>query len=157
MADLLDIHPVTAVEIVKIDGQRVKVRGVSIDAIAALIAQSPNLRELINGNVGESFFVHLIEGVGAAAAPIIAAGCGHAGDKEYERHAAQLLPEQQIKLLRAIWGLTFPNGLSSFVEELTSLMNGAGEGARTYKLRRKQSPSILPPSSEAAGSHPTVQ
>jgi hypothetical protein len=40
MADLLDIAPSTAVELVKIDGNRIKVRGVSVDAIASIIAGS---------------------------------------------------------------------------------------------------------------------
>src|SRR5262245_13659166 len=49
MADLLDIAPSTAVDIVKIDGQRVKVHGVSVDAIASFVARFPELKSLING------------------------------------------------------------------------------------------------------------
>ena len=43
MADLLDIAPSTAVEVVKIDGKRIKVRGVSVNAIASIVARFPEL------------------------------------------------------------------------------------------------------------------
>jgi len=59
-------------------------------------------------------------------------------------------------LLRAIFGLTFPNGIGSFVEELTSLIGGAGEGAKTVKVRLRKSPSPSPPSSDV-DSRPTMQ
>jgi hypothetical protein len=155
MADLLDIAPSTAVEVVKIDGNRIIVRGVSVDAIASFIARFPELKSLINGEGGD-IVSRLITGCGAAVGPIIAAGCGHLGDEQYERRAATLLPEQQIKFIRAIFGLTFPNGIGSFVQELTSLMGGANEGAKIVRVRLKHSPSISQSSSDAA-SHPTMQ
>ena len=79
MADLLDIVPSTAVEIVKIDGQRVKVHGVSIDAMAFLIGRFPKLKDLMDGEFGDNFLLRLMAGVGAASSAIIAAGCGHLG------------------------------------------------------------------------------
>jgi len=155
MADLLDIAPSTAVEVVKIDGQRIIVRGVSVDAIASIVARFPELKSLVNGEGGD-IVSRLIAGCGVAIGPIIAAGCGHLGDEEYERRAATLLPEQQIKFIKAIFGLTFPNGIGSFVQELTSLMGGANEGAKIVKVRLKRSPSISPSSSDAV-LHPTMQ
>jgi hypothetical protein len=114
------------------------------------------LKSLV-GDSGGDIVPKLIAGCGAAVGPIIAAGCGHREEEAYEQHAAVLLPEQQIKLLRAIFGLTFPNGIGSFVEELTALIGGAGEGAKTIpKLRFKKSPSPLPPSSDT-DSRPTMQ
>jgi hypothetical protein len=156
MADLLDIAPSTAVAAVKIDGQRVKVRGVSVDAIASIIARFPELRSLIEGGFGDSLVPRLIAGCGAAVGPIIAAGCGHLADETYEQHAAKLLPEHQLKFLKAIFGLTFPNGISSFVTELTGLIGGADEGAKTVKMRLRKSPLPSQPLSDAA-SHPTLQ
>jgi hypothetical protein len=154
MADLLDIAPSTASEAVWIDGHRITVRGVSVDAIASIIARFPELKALINGG---DIVPRLIQGCGAAVGPIIAAGCGHLADEAYEQHAARLLPQHQLKFLRAILGLTFPNGIGSFVEELTGLIGGGGEGAqKTIKLRSKKSPSPSSPSSDAA-SHPTLQ
>jgi hypothetical protein len=156
MADLLDIAPSTAVEVVKIDGKRIIVRGVCIDALASIVARFPGLKSLASGDAGGDIVMRLIEGCGAAAGPIIAAGCGHLGDAEYEQRAARLLPEHQIKFLKAIFGLTFPNGIGSFVESLTSLVSGADEGAKVVKVRLRQSPAMLQPSSDGA-SRPTMQ
>jgi hypothetical protein len=154
MADLLDIAPSTAVEVVKIDGQRYTVRGVSVDAIASIVARFPDLKSLATGE--GDMIQRLIAGCGVAIGPIIAAGFGHLGDPQYEQHAARLLPEQQVKFIRAIFGLTFPNGVSSFVTELTSLMGGASEGAKTVKVRLRRSQSMSPPLSDA-DSRPTMQ
>jgi hypothetical protein len=157
MADLLDIAPSTAVGIVKIDGARVKVRGVSVDAIASIVARFPELKALVNDGFADSIIPRLIQGCGAAVGPIIAAGCGHLADETYEQHAAKLLPEHQIMFLKAIFELTFPNGLGSFVEGLTSLIGGTGEGAKTIKVRLRTSRSPSSPSAAAPGSHPTLQ
>lgn len=156
MADLLDIAPSTAVEIVKIDGARIKVRGVSVDAIASIVARFPELKVLVSGGFGDNIVPRLIAGCGAAVGPIIAAGCGHLADETYEQHAAKLLPEHQVKFLRAIFELTFPNGIGSFVEELTGLIGGTDEGAKTVKIRLRKSPSPSSPSADA-GSPPTLQ
>jgi hypothetical protein len=155
MADLLDIAPSTACEVVKIDGNRIIVRGVSVDAIASFVARFPELKSLVNGEGGD-IVSRLIAGCGAAVGPIIAAGVGHLGDEQYEQRAATLLPEQQIKFIKAIFGLTFPNGISSFVQELTSLIGGANETAKVVKVRLRRSPSISPPSSDEV-SRPTMQ
>jgi len=156
MADLLDIAPSTAVEVVKIDGRRIIVRGISVDAIASIVARFQNLKTLASGGFGDDIILRLIQGFGEATGAIIAAGCGHLDEAEYEERAARLLPEQQIKFLRAIIGLTFPNGISSFVDEVTSLIGGASEGAKPVKVRLKRSPSTSQPSSDT-DSHPTMQ
>jgi hypothetical protein len=155
MADLLDIAPSTAVAVVTLGDLRIKVRGISVDAIASIVSRFPALKSLA-GDSGGDMVPKLIAGCGAAVGPIIATGCGHAGEDAYEQRAAQLLPEQQLKLLRAIFGLTFPNGIGSFVEELTGLVGGTSEGAKVVKLRLKKSPSPSQPSS-GADSHPTMQ
>ena len=155
MADLLDIAPSTAVDVVKIDGHRIIVRGVSVNVIASIVARFPALKSLANGDAGD-IVPRLIAGCGAAVGPIIAAGCGHPDDEQYEQRAASLLPEQQIKFLRAIFGLTFPNGIGSFVEELSGLISGASEGAKPIKLRLRKSPLPSQPLSDA-GSRPTMQ
>lgn len=157
MADLLDIVPSTAVEVVKFDGQRVTVRGISIAAIASIVVRFPELRSLGIGDDGGDIVLRMIQVCGEAAGPIIAAGCGHLGDARYEHAAEQLLPDQQIRLIRAIFGLTFPNGIGSFIQELTSLMGGgASEERKIVKVRLKRSPSTSQPSSDL-DSHPTIQ
>jgi len=156
MADLLDIAPSTAVEVVKIDGKRITVRGLHGDAIASIVARFPELGLLLGG--GADIGTRLIERFGSAIGPIIAAGCGHLGDQKYEQHAGTLLVQDQLKLVQAIISLTFPNGLTSFVETLATLVTRADEGERQkpVKVRLRKSPSPLQPSSDAA-SRPTMQ
>jgi hypothetical protein len=149
MADLLDIAHSTACEVVKLDGKRVIVRGLHGDAIASIVSRFPDLAVLLGA--GDNLGPRLIERFGSAIGPIIAAGCGHLGDEKYEQHAGTLLVEYQLKLLKAIIGLTFPNGLTSFVETVTMLLPGAGEGGKVHTIRRfRKSPSPLPPLSDAA-------
>ena len=154
MADLLDIAPSTAVEVVKIDGMRITVRGLHGDAIASIVARFPELGLLLGG--GADIGPRLIERFGGAIGPIIAAGCGHLGDEKYEQHAATLLVEDQLRLLKAIIGLTFPNGIASFIEAMTALLPGAGEGGKTVKVRLRKSPLPSQASSDEA-SPPIMQ
>jgi hypothetical protein len=155
MADLLDIAPSTACEVVKIDGKRIVVRGLHGDAIASIVARFPELGALLAG--GNEIGPRLIERFGRSIGPIIAAGCGHLGDEKYEQHARTLLVEYQLKLIKAIVGLTFPNGLTSFIETMTALLVERDEGAKpVIKVRLKKSPLPSPPSSDAV-SHPNMQ
>jgi hypothetical protein len=155
MADLLDIAPSTACEVVKIDGKRIIVRGLHGNAIASIVARFPELGVLLGS--GDNIGPRLIERFGGAIGPIIAAGCGHLSDEKYEHHASTLLVEYQLKLIKAIIGLTFPNGLTSFIQTVTALLPGADEGAKpVIKVRLKKSPSPSPPSSDAV-SLPTMQ
>jgi hypothetical protein len=149
MADLLDIAPSTACEVVKIDGMRIVVRGLHGDAIASIVARFPELGALLSG--GNEIGPRLLERFGGSIGPIIAAGCGHLGDEKYEQHAMALLVESQLKLVSAIVRLTFPNGPTSFIETVTALLAGADEGAkRVIKVRLKKSPSPSLPSSDEA-------
>jgi hypothetical protein len=154
MADLLDIAPSTAVEVVKIDGQRVMVRGLHGDAMASIVARFPELGLLLGG--GADIGPRLLERFGGAIGPIIAAGCGHLGEEKYEQHAATLLVEHQLILLKTIIGLTFPNGLASFIQAVTALLAGAGEGEKPIKMRLRKSPLPSQASSDEA-SRPIMQ
>jgi hypothetical protein len=156
MADLLDIAPSTAVEVVKINGERYIVRGLSGNAIASIVARFPDLGLLLGG--GGNLGPRLIQQFGDAIGPIIAAGCGHPGDEKRETIAGKLLIEDQLKFIKAIIGLTFPNGLASFVEMLATLVTQADEGEKQkpVKVRLRTSPSPSPPSSDA-DSHLTMQ
>jgi hypothetical protein len=155
MADLLDIAPSTAVEVIKIDGKRIIVRGLHGDAIASIVARFPELGALLGGG-GINLGPRLIERFGAAIGPIIAAGCGHLSDEKYEQHASALLVEHQLKFLKAIIGLTFPNGVVSFVEAMTALLTRADEREKAVTVRLRKSPSPSQPSSDAV-SRPTMQ
>jgi len=155
MADLLDIAPSTTCEVVKIDGKRIIVRGLHGDAIALIVSRFPELGMLLGGG-GGNIGPRLIERFGAAIGPIIAAGCGHLGDEKYEQHARTLLVEHQLQLIKAIIGLTFPNGIASFVERLATLVTSADEGVKPIKVRLRRSPSPSQPLSDAA-SRPAMQ
>jgi len=156
MADLLDIAPSTSVEVVKIDGKRIIVRGLHVDAVASIVARFPKIVGMLLGGGGAvDFGPRFIDQFGGAIGPIIAAGCGHLGDEKYEKHAGTLLIEDQLRLVKAIIGLTFPKGFGFFVEVLAGLTS-ADEGAKVYKVRLRQSPSLSPPSSDAA-SRPNMQ
>jgi hypothetical protein len=157
MADLLDIAPSTAVDVVKIDGHRIIVRSLSVDVMASIISRFPVLKSIASGNA-DDIIARLIETCGTALGPIIAAGCGHHGDEQYEQRAASLLPDQQIKFLNAILRVTFPNGISSFLDQLTHLVGWASGGApeKPVRMRSRKLPSPSQLSSDA-GSHPTMQ
>jgi hypothetical protein len=155
MADLLDIAPAAAVEIVRINGARIKVGKLSVDVIASIIARFPELTLLLDSAPGASVVPRLVAQFGQAIAPIIAAGCGHAGDEKYEQHAAAMLVEHQLLLLKAILGLTFPNGLNPVMEAIAGLVSGADE-QKPVRVRLKNSPSPSPRSSDA-DSRPIMQ
>jgi len=157
MADLLDIAPTTAVEVVRVNGQRIVVRGLSWPATAAIIARFPSIIGLLLGglsstDIGPTFILQL----GAATGPIIAAGCGHPGEEKYEQYAASAFNlEDQVRLLAAVIKATCPNGFGFFVELIAKF--GAGsEEAKPVKVRLKKSPSPSPPSSDEA-SRPIIQ
>lgn len=156
MADLLDIAPSTSVDVVKIDGKRIIVHGLHGNAIASIVGRFPELGFVLGGAIADTGVPRLIERFGSAIGPIIAAGCGHLSDEKYEQHAGTLLVEHQVKLVKAIIGLTFPNGLASFVQEIATLVAGADEGVKAVKIRSRKSLSPSQPSSGAA-SRPTMQ
>jgi len=157
MADLLDIAPATSVEAVRIaNGQRLVVRGLSGNAIAAIAARFPAMVMLLGGADG-NVASKLMTQFGSAIGPVIAAGCGHLGDEKAEAIAGALLPEDQIKLVAAIYGLTFPNGLAAVMDAMANLMTGGTEEKpKNARVRLKTSPSPSQPSSDAA-SRQTMQ
>jgi hypothetical protein len=154
MTDLLDIAPSTAAALVTIGDKRVKVRGIGVDAIASIVSRYPGLRVVLGGGDGTDRVAQLITGCGAAAGAIIAAGCGHPGDPVYEQHAGRLLPEYQLAFLKEIVGLTFPNGIRSFLDKFQEAERG--DERKPVRVRLKPSPSQLPQSS-ASDSRLTMQ
>jgi len=158
MADLLDIAPTTAVEAVRISGgQRLTVRGLNGNAIAAIAARFPGMVMLLGGTDAGTAS-RLIAQFGTAIGPVIAAGCGHLGDEKAEAIASALLPEDQMKLVTSIYRLTFPNGLGPVMEAIASLMSGAADEKpkQPVRVRLKTSQSPSPPSSDEA-SRPIMQ
>jgi hypothetical protein len=157
MASLLDIADSTAVEAVRVNGgTRLVVRGLNGNAVASIAARYPKVITMfIGGMSAEDVGPQLIGQFGEALGPIIAAGCGQLANEDAERRANNLILEDQIKLVAAIWRLSFPNGWQAFVKELNALRS-ADEGAKVFKVRLKQSPSSSPHSSDAV-SRPNMQ
>jgi len=152
--DLLDIAPATSVEPVKLaNGQRLVVKGLHANAIAAIVSRFPEMVLLLGG--GDNLVPKLVAQFGVAIGPIIAAGCDHLGDEKAEQVAAALLIEDQIKLLTAILGLTFPNGIGAVMDMVTAAMTGPS-AEPIVRVRLKKSPSASPPSS-GADLPPTMQ
>ncbi len=154
MADLLDIAPSTSVGVVRIGGDDIDVRALNANDIAAIAARFPNvIAAMIAANRN---LVTMMSSIGLAVGAIIAAGCDHLGDETAERIANSFLVEDQVKLYKAIMGLTFPNGLASFVEAMMGLMAGgeADEAQKPARVRLKKSPSASPPSSDADSRQP---
>jgi hypothetical protein len=159
MADLLDIAPSAAVDVVKIGDQRITVYLLSADALAYITTRFPGVRSLGTAGDNTAFILQLFTGFAGSIGMIIAAGCGHLGNEEYEKRAAALSFEEQLTLIEAIVDLTFPNGIGSFIERLTAVANRASGGAakqKIVKVRLKRSPSASQLSSETV-SRPSMQ
>ena len=155
MADLLDIAPATAVESVHVAGsQRITVRGLHANDIAAIVARFPAMIAVFAG--GGDNVVTLFSSLGQAAGAIIAAGCDHLGDEKAEQIAGSFLIDDQLQLFKAIFGLTFPNGLGPVMETIAGLVNGAAKQEPKIRMRLRKSPSASPPSSDA-DSRPIMQ
>lgn len=156
MADLLDIAPSsTRDRVAIIGGVVIDVQALHLDAIAALVTRFPGLAMLLFG--GANALPRLIGECGPAIGPIIAAGTGHLGDAKAEKMAGDFLVEDQLKLIGAIYRLTFPNGLAALIEIVQTFgPEAAPESKKPVRVRLKTSPSPSPALSEAV-SHQTMQ
>ena len=156
MADLLDIAPSTSVGSVRIGDQDITVRALNANDVATIVARFPKVIPAIIVAYNNGDGIVVITSVGVAIGAIIAAGCDHLGDETAERIANSFLLEDQVRLFNAIMGLTFPNGLTSFVETVTALLPGVVVEEKVYTVRKKNLRSPSQPSSDAA-SPPNLQ
>jgi hypothetical protein len=150
MADLLDIAPSTAVDVVTLgDGRTIDVRLLNASDVAGLLARFPGLFPVLVGGIVDG--AALIGSGGKAIAAIIAAGSDHLGDEKAEAVASSFSIEDQLKLLDTILRLTFPNGVGPVMQALegigATLMRGAVGDAKIVKMPSKSSPSPSPISS----------
>jgi hypothetical protein len=125
MSGLLDIAPQrTRVEVC---GHEIFVAGLSMVAIADLLRRFPDVRAAFGSGAGmgaDDLFAILRD----AIPPIIAAGCGHVGDDEYEARAAELSAEAQLELFGAILRLTMPEGAGPFAERVSGALGSLLSG-----------------------------
>lgn len=118
--DLLSIAaPAAEVAIGPEPGQTISVRGISLRAIASLLARFPDLLGLFNGRDLDA--QRLLAGAPAAAAAIMAAGAGHLNDAKAEAVCDSLGLQYQADLIVKILELTFPSGIGPFVAAMERL------------------------------------
>lgn len=102
----LDIRPKTPTAEITIpseDGDvELDIQGLSLETLGEISKRYPIFHRVIEGGVGS-----LMDAAEAFPA-LMAAGCGHAGDAEYEGHAAKFSAMVQINIVTAIVRLTFP-------------------------------------------------
>jgi len=129
MTSLTDIGELTTT--VEIRRNKLKVQGISAEGLMSLLQSFPELRNLMVGNADEGVIVELVKKLPKAVVAIIAIGLDKAGDENEEAAAKQLAVGEQLELVSAIWKLTFPKGLKSFIDALEALANEvAGESGK---------------------------
>lgn len=97
----------------------VTVHGLSMRAIATLLARFPNLLNLFQGRDLDLSMLAVV--APDAAAAIMAAGAGHPDEYDAEKKCAAFGLQVQVDMLVKIADLTFPAGIGPFVERLTAL------------------------------------
>jgi hypothetical protein len=124
MTSIIDIGPLT--EEVTIRGHKAKVRGISAETIFTLCAESPELRKVLSEKAIDGDIISgLVNMAGTACAQIIACGIGERGNDKAVAWAMTLTAGETSALLKPILGLTFPQGLKAFTEELVALVSEA--------------------------------
>lgn len=126
MTSLLDIAPLTAS--VTVRGKEFKVTGLTAQGLIPLLQDFPEVRMMMSGKRPDFKPERFLQMMNEASASIIAAGLGHPGDSKIMAAAQTLAIGETADLMKAILGLTFPNGVSSFMEGLEALVGDAFEG-----------------------------
>ncbi len=138
MVGLLDIAP--PFRSVPVNGEDVRVTGVSAHGIAYLFQKFPQIRALL-AQRAELTLEEFIELVPEAIAAIIACGCGCVGSPEAEAMAAKLGAETQMDFLQAIAEVTMPKGVGPFFERLVGMANSVGASSAKIPDMKLQPPS----------------
>jgi hypothetical protein len=120
MPSLTDIAP--AVETVTIGGVGIEVRGVGIDAIAAVLSASPELAALLRPGAAGLDATRLLVEAPTAMYALMAAATGGAGNAEQIEAARRLTFGAQVDLLDAIIRLSMPGGLLPLVARLVAML-----------------------------------
>jgi hypothetical protein len=153
MVSLIDIGPSRGV--VQLRGKDVETNGLTADHIAIILSAFPEIRKMmvlesVEGNVIAS----LISRIPEAAAVIIAAGVGHAGDAKFIEFAGSLSVGEQFDIIENIVEMTFPRGLKSFLDGVQALVNQSGArgwAADTKLPEQSNSVSNTEETSDSAG------
>jgi hypothetical protein len=127
MVSLVDIG--TLSDKVTLRGKEVEVTGVSVSVVVDLLANSDELRRLFAEKALDGDMVQaLIAQAPLAVAQFIAAGTGKPRDEATIEFAyRQLTAGETYMIVKPMLSMTFPQGLNSFIEELTALARKAEE------------------------------
>lgn len=131
MASLRDLGPQTEEIEVYTKGGAVKVttRGLPARGFFSLIFRFPQIQRLLAGGNATVDPDQLLMQVPEAIGVIIAYGtCTPPVTPEDEELASTLAAGEQLNLFKAIWKMTFPRGVQSFLEALEAI-SGELEGA----------------------------
>jgi hypothetical protein len=123
VVSLLDIGELS--KMVPIRGKELEVTGIPGEVFLELLAEFPEMRKLMAGAGHKLEPNDLMKQVPAAVASVIAAATGTPGNDKAIAMARRLSLGEQVELLRAIWELTFPQGVTSFIEALEALKGQA--------------------------------
>ena len=122
MANLLDIAP--SKRTIKTSFGDLDVPGINLTDLAYILKKHPELLELIK--TGEMTFDAssiLDLGLGVSSS-FLAAGLGHAGNEAVEERCRKFKIEDALDIGEAIIDESFPKGVQSFLERVTSLALG---------------------------------
>lgn len=124
MVNIIDTGPL--VRSIKIGEESVPLTGVSFENLVPMLDRFPELKRVLTPSRGEvdeaDFSFEGIVKLGPRiVAAILAAGMGKAGDAATEKMILGLGIGIQVKMLKEIVDMTFPDGLGPFVEDLRSL------------------------------------
>lgn len=121
MTGLLDLGPLT--EDVKLGKYVLTVQGLTVEDIFYLSNTFPEVRALLSGQAVKLTPKQLMDNAPKALGAIIAASTGERGNKEAIARAARLTAAAQLRIIKTIFTLTFPEGVGPFVKELWDLQN----------------------------------
>ena len=126
MVSLVDIANVKH-KPVPIRGEDIDINGLTADHIAGVMFVFPEIRRIMSqDNPDREVITSLVARLPEAVAMIIAAGTGHSTEEEHIAAARTLGVGEQYALLEGILTATFPQGVKSFLDGVSALVNQSG-------------------------------
>jgi hypothetical protein len=154
MVSLVDIVPQT--KMVQIDAGKLELRGLGLRQIADLFLTFPSLRNIFTEGAPEIDAAEIILMAPDAIGTIIALSAGQpeAAIKIVDVGTG-LAPDELLLCLEAIIQLTFPRGVTPFLEKMLPLLALIGGGARSGRALDTSLPPQ--PSNSSLQGTPSVQ
>lgn len=129
MTSLTDLGNVT--ESLNIRGKKFEVRGIPAEHVLQLLEQFPELRKLFAGKQLSDPYTFLMTQSSKVLASLIVMGLGLWSDDKEQRlkevqAATSLTLGEQADIIRVVFSKTFPRGVTSFMEGLSTIMDSVG-------------------------------